>query len=60
VREDVGVPRPVCTLNGADESAMNRLNVVTLSPLCSIKNKYYESVSPTLQDHARNRLIRDL
>jgi hypothetical protein len=56
----VGVPRPVCTLNGADESAMNRLNVVTLSPLCSIKNKYYESVSPTLQDHARNRLIRDL
>jgi hypothetical protein len=59
VRGDVGAPRPVCILNRADESAMNRLNVVTLSSFCSIKNKYYRLFT-SLHDLARIRLIRDL
>ena len=53
------MPRPVCTLNGADESAMNRPNVGPISLSCSNKNKYYKAFT-ALQDHACTRLIRAL
>ena len=54
---NVGAPRPVCTLNGDDESAMNRPNVGAISPFCSIKNNYYKAFT-VAHKHARHSLIR--
>jgi hypothetical protein len=54
---NVGAPRPVCTLNGDDESAMNRPNVGAISPFCSIKNKCYKAFT-VAHKHARHSLIR--
>jgi hypothetical protein len=44
-------PRPVRTLDGDDESAMKvRPEVGTISPLRSIKNKYYRGSSIRYMD----------
>ena len=51
-------PRPVCTLNRDDESAMNRSEVGTISPFCSIKNKYYSSIQDS--EYPSNRVARCL